>query len=131
MKKLLALTLFLCGGFVYSNAQVKIKNGLVSVDGKEFVKITDETATNSTLRAIESDSELVYLSLVDPSPNASSDFNDNYYMIRFPVNDAEIKFKDFRKNVVIKFIYDYKIIENGRYNKAKLDAFIGRFAVKE
>jgi len=130
MKNFLTLTLFLFAGFLYTNAQVKIKNGIVSVDGKEFVKITEDTKSTSTLRAIESDSELVFLSLVDPSPNASSDFNDNYFMIRFPVNDAEIKFSDFRKPVVIKFIYDNKIIENGRYNKAKLDAFVARYAIK-
>eukprot|EP01031_Cornospumella_fuschlensis_P005878 gene5878-7301_t len=124
-------TLLLAASFSAGAQTIKIKDGTVWVDNKEYVYITDETATISMLSSIETDSDLVYLTLVDPTPGASSDFDDRYYLIRFPDFDREAVLQDFRKVSVLKFIVSHGLIEDGHINKLNFESFIAKYGTVE
>ena len=128
----LLLALLFCSLLPALRAQgVKIKNGTVWVDGQEFVNITDETPTSFTLTSIESDSELVYLKLIDPTPNVSNaDFDDRYFNLRFPDFDKEAIIKDSRKLSVIKFLYTHRIIVDGHISKSSFKSFITQYGIE-
>lgn len=117
--------------FAATAQNVKIKDGTVWVDNKEYVYITEETANISMLSSIETDSDLVYLTLVDPTPGQSSDFDDRYYVLRFPDYDREAIVRDFRKLSVIKFIASQGLIEDGKINKLNFESFIAKYGTVE
>lgn len=121
------LTLLLATSFAAGAQTIKIKGGTVWVDNKEYVYITEETSTVTMLSSLETDSDLVYLTLVDPTPGASSDFDDRYYRLRFPDYDREAIVRDFRKLSVIKFIVNQGLIEDGKINKLNFESFIEKY----
>lgn len=128
MKKWYVPLCFLfCGVAASAGAQnVKIKNNTVFVDGKEYVNIVQDGPNKFALVSIESDSELVYMKLVDPTPG-NSDFNDNYFTLSFPDYDREMDYKNSQKTAVIKFLYNNRIIRDGRINKGTFPSFINRY----
>lgn len=126
--------LLFCAAFFSLTAAaqtVKFKGKTVLVDGKEFAYITDETPVQFTLASIESDSELVYVKLVDPTPGALSDFDDRYYLVRFPDFDREAILRDSRKTSVIKWLASHGLIDDGHINKLNFESFIAKYGTVE
>lgn len=116
---------------VAASAQnIKIKGGTLWVDNNELVYITDETPTVTMLSSIETDSDLVYLTLVDPTPGQSSDFDDRYFRLRFPDYDREAIVRDFRKMNVLKLIVSQGLIEDGKINKLNFESFIAKYGTE-
>ena len=124
--------LFSVASVFYARSQnIKIKNGTVIADDQVFVNITDETPTSFTITSVDSDSELVYLRLIDPTPTQSNaEFDDRYYLLRFPDFDREAVVKDPRKIGVIKLLYSRRIITDGRINKSAFKSFITQYGIE-
>lgn len=123
------LPFLLAASFAAGAQTVKIKDGTIWVDNKEYVYIVDETPTEFTLTSMESDSELVFVKLVDPTPGVSSDFDDRYYHLRFPDFDREAILRDTRKASVIKFLVSHGLIEDGHINKLNFQSFIEKYGL--
>lgn len=123
-------TLLLATSFAAGAQTIKIKGGTVWVDNKEFVYITEETVNTSMLSSIETDSDLVYMTLVDPTPGVSSDFDDRYYVLRFPDFDREAILRDRNKISVIKFLLTHGIIQDGHINRLNYESFIDKYGTE-
>lgn len=131
MKKISLIACLIFGTIVFAAAQdVKIKKGVVSVNGNDEALIEDDSPKKFTLKTIEDGEDLAFFILMDPSPNDTPQFNDNYYIIRFPDHDKDVEFKDYRKLLAIKFLFTHKVIEGGKINIENLNAFVERFGVK-
>lgn len=129
MKKISLIVCLIFGTIVFAAAQdVKIKKGVVSVDGNEEA-LFDGDDKKFSLTTMDGD-DLAFFNLMDPTPNDSPEFNDNYYIIRFPDHDRDVEFKDYRKILAIKYLFTHKVIEGGKINITNLNTFVEKYGVK-
>lgn len=131
MKKIALVSLFVSFLCRVSFAQdVKIKKNIVYVNGQEEAQLEENPKNYFTLKSLADDKDLVFLKLVDPSVDATPQFNDNYFVLLFPDHDDEVQYKDFRILYAIKFLYQNKVIQDGKINIENLNDFVETYKTR-
>jgi hypothetical protein len=131
MKKLSLLILLIGSTVALTSAQdVKIKKGTVYINGNESVFIDEKSKTEFTLKSMEDEDDLVFFKLIDPTLDYNPEFNDNYYLIQFPDHDGEAHYKEFRKLMAIKLLYNENVIVNGKIDMDNMNLFMEKYKPK-
>ena len=131
MKQVTLSILFVVCMIGLSQAQdIKIKKNVIYVDGQEEATLEESPKNYWTIKSLETEDDLAFLKLIDPSKDETPDFNDNYFLLRFPDSDEDVEYKEFRLLYAIKFLYSNRVIEAGKVNIENLNEFVAKYGKK-
>lgn len=103
--------------------EVKIKNGIASVDGKEYVRVSDcgIFATECSIRNMEGE-ELIFINNLEDPKNPGS-----YFQVVFIGADTKIEIKKTIKPF-IKLLFENKTVnEQGKLNPERVKILFEKY----
>lgn len=111
---------------------VKIKKGIASVDNVPYASIDEKSPIEFNIKALETDSELVFVQMFDPTPDGGLEgFDDRYFVLTFPDYDGEAEVKTSSRTELIKILYQYKMIVDNWIPEESFKVFFARYGRKE
>lgn len=123
MKKALFFLVFLCSIAIVSAQEIEIKKGIISIDGKECLKMTNEDAVSVSFTDM-SGNELFFLRFIHDSPYAKL-----YNKVVFPEQKLSFTSESYiyTKKLLVDKLVKAKVIEDCKINIANLEKFIMKY----
>jgi hypothetical protein len=128
MKTKILITLFVIFTFsqVSFGQKIKVKNGIVSVDGKSYVK-TEKESGNMSIYALDGDEEIIFFKRHDPTPNNNQN-QDDYFIVRFIDYNNDVNISGKTKKGILKMLFNSKVINgDGTINEEKMKKFVSKY----
>lgn len=122
MKKILTLLLFLTASIMFGQ-EIKIKKGIVTIDGKECLKIDDADPNNVSIFDMEGN-EIIFLKYIHDSKYASL-----YNKIIFLDQKRSFTSRNYiyTQKLLVKRLIGEKLLSDCKLDESKLDKFILKF----